>query len=289
MATSSFRLSSLRGRAVRADVRSRRPRARAMLAIVRRDYQVRRSYRLAIGMDLLFGVMNLLLYFFISRTFEDAATAPLGGAPDYFAFAIVGITITLVVQAAITGLALKVREEQLTGTLEALATQPLTATELSLGLCGLHFAFAMLRTAFYLLVAGLLLGLDLANASWPGFAIMLLATWAAMLGLGILSGGVVMVVKRGESIMGMLVFGMGLVSGAFFPVTVLPDWLEPLGEIVPTRFAYDGIRSALYEGGGWAGDALVLVLFSVVLLPLAIVAFSAAFRAARRAGSLSQY
>lgn len=269
--------------------RPKLPRGRAVLAIVRRDYLVRRSYPLAIGMDLLFGVLNLVLYYFISRTFEGAAMEPLGGAPDYFAFAVVGMAITLVVQAAITGLAVRVREEQLTGTLEALTTQPLTATELSLGLCGMHFIFGMLRTAFYLLIAGLLFGLDLAGASWSGFAIVLLATWAAMLSLGILSGAVVMVVKRGESVMGMLIFAMGLASGAFFPVTVLPDWLEALGSIAPTRFAYDGVRSALYEGGGWVGDALALVLFGAVLLPLAVVTFAAAFRAARRTGSLSQY
>ncbi|MCD6014681.1 MAG: transporter permease [Solirubrobacterales bacterium] len=264
-------------------------RGRAILAIVRRDYLVRRSYRLAIGMDLVFGVMNLLLFYFISRTFEDAATAPLGGAPDYFAFAVVGMAVTLVVQAAITGLAVRVREEQLTGTLETLVAQPLTATEMSLGLCGVSFVFAMLRTAFYLLVAGLLLGLDLAGADWSGFAIVLLATWPAMVSLGILSGAVVMVVKRGQGVMGMFVFGMGLLSGAFFPVTVLPDWLEPVGAVVPTRFAYDGIRGALYQGSGWLADALMLVLFGAVFLPLAILAFAAAFKAAKRSGSLSQY
>jgi ABC-type multidrug transport system permease subunit len=260
-----------------------------MLAIVRRDYQVTRSYRVALGMDLVFGVLNLLLYYFISRTFKGAATAPLGGAPDYFAFVIVGMAVTLVVQSAITTIATRIREEQLTGTLELLAAQPLTMTEMALGFCGLQFFFAMFRTAFYLLVAGLWLGLDFSNADWGGFPVMLLATWTAMMGLGILSGAVVMVIKRGQAVVGMFVFGMGLLSGAFFPVAVLPNWIEPLGEIVPTRFAYDGIRSALYQGGGWGGDALALVAFTVVLLPVAMGAFAWALRAARRSGSLGQY
>jgi len=265
------------------------PRLRAMLALVRRDYGVVRSYRLVLVMDLVFGVLNLILFFFISRTFDGAATAPLGGAPDYFAFVVVGIVVTLVVEAAIASLATRVREEQLTGTLELLAAQPVTPTEVSLGMNGLQFLFATLRIALYLLLAGLWLGLDLSNASWPGFVIMLAAIWVAMLSLGILAGAVVIVLKRGDSLVGLAVFGMALLSGAFFPVSVLPDWLEPISKLVPTRYAYDGIRSALYTGEGWAGDALFLVAFGAVFLPLAIWAFGRALAAAKRAGSLSQY
>jgi ABC-2 type transport system permease protein len=265
------------------------PRARAVLALVRRDYQVTRSYRIAYSLDLVFGVLNLVLYYFISRTFKGGSTAPLQGASDYFAFAIVGITVMLVVQSAVTGLALKLREEQLTGTLEMLAAQPLTVTEMSLGMCGLQFLFAMLRTLFYLVVAGILLSLDLSNADWLGFAIMLVATWGAMVSLGILSGAIVMVIKRGQGIMGLLIFGMGLISGAFFPPELLPSWLQSLGDIVPTRFAFDGIRHALYHGNDWAGDALGLIVFSVIFIPLAIWAFAWALRMARRTGSLSQY
>ena len=265
------------------------PRPRAIAALLVRDYQIRASYRLALFLDLFFGVLDLILYYFISKTFEGASTASLQGAPSYFAFALVGIAITVVITAATTGLALRVREEQLTGTLEALMAQPLSPTELAIGLCALPFLFATSRVAIYLIVAGLLFGLSFPDASWPGFALMMVVTGCAMSGIGVAAGAVVLVVKRGQSLTSVIVFGMSLLGGAFFPISVLPDWLQAVGKVVPTRFAFDGLRAALYRGSGWEDDALALGLFSLIFLPIAVWLFKQALLAARRSGSLTQY
>lgn len=260
-----------------------------MLALVRRDFRLARSYRLALVLDLLFGLANLLVFYYISATFRNAAASDLGGAPSYFAFAAVGIAITLVIQAASTGLAGRIREEQLTGTLEALLVQPVTVTELALGLASYPFLFAMARGAFYLLVAGLWLGVDFGKTSWLGFVLVLLAAAAAFSSLGGLLGAIVVVVKRGDALVGMVTFAMGIVSGAFFPISVLPGWLEPVGAVMPTRFAFEGLRSAIFEGGGWTGDALVLLAISVVSVPIAVWFFGRALALAQRAGTLTQY
>jgi ABC-2 type transport system permease protein len=250
---------------------------------------VTRSYRLAFVLDLVYGLINLVVYFFISRTFEQAHTAGLNGAPTYFAFVAVGIAITVVIGAASSGLAARIREEQLTGTLEALIAQPLTTTEVSLGLAGFPFLFAIVRAAFYILIAGAFLDLGLGNADWVGFVVVLLAAGVALSALGVLFGGLVLVVKRGEVLAGMIPFAMGLVSGAFFPVSVLPGWLEPIGRIVPTRFAFDGLRNAIFRGEDWGSDAAALALFALVALPLAIAVFERALAYGRKTGSLSQY
>jgi len=264
-------------------------RPRVVLALVRRDFRQARSYRLALVLDLLFGVANLLVFFYISRTFTNGAAIDLGGAPSYFAFASVGIVITLVIGAASTGLAARIREEQLLGTLEALVVQPVSVPELSVGLAAYTFLFAMGRGAFYLLVAGLWLGADFGETSWTGLVVILLAATAAFSSLGGLLGAVVVVVKRGDALVGMVTYTMGILSGAFFPISVLPDWLEPIGAVLPTRFAFDGLRSAIFEGSGWAGDALVLLVFSVVTVPIAVWFFGRALALARRAGTLTQY
>src|SRR4029077_1969800 len=129
------------------------PRSAAVLALVRRDYLNARSYRAVFVLDLLFGVLNLVIFFFISRTFGDRSTSNLHGAPSYFAFAALGIAVVVVMEAASAGLSIRLREEQLTGTLEALVGQPISVLELALGMTGYPFVFAMVRAAFYLLAA----------------------------------------------------------------------------------------------------------------------------------------
>ena len=106
----------------------RAPRWRVVRTLVAREYASKRTYRLAFILDLLFGIANLFVYYFISRTLGAGDNADLGDAPTYFAFALVGIAITNVIGAASTGLAYRIREEQFTGTLEALLIQPVKRT-----------------------------------------------------------------------------------------------------------------------------------------------------------------
>jgi ABC-2 type transport system permease protein len=262
---------------------------RVAAALVRRDFLIRRSYKLALILDLVFGLLNLLVYFFISRTFTGAATPHLDGAPSYFAFAVVGIALTVVIGAASTEIANTLREEQLTGTLEALVVQPVTTTQIALGLGGLPFLFAIARAVFYLVVAGVWLGLDFSRTSWIGFASVLLVAGIVMASIGIAAAALVLVIKRGQIVTAITVFGLGLLGGSVFPVSVLPGWLQPLAAIVPTRFAFDGTRAAVFRGTGWGADALVLLALSAICLPAGLALFRQALSFAQRSGSLGQY
>lgn len=257
--------------------------------MMRRDYLVSRSYRLSLLLDAVLGVLNLLIYFFISRTFASDTTAGLGGAPTYFAFAAVGVALSLVVIGASARVALRMREEQLTGTLEALAAQPLSSTEMSLGFAGFHFVFAMGRATLYLLVAGIWLGVDLSRADWLGFTLVLLATAVAMTGVGIVLAAFVLLFRRAQALIGLATLALALLGGAYFPISVLPGWLAPLARIVPTRFAFDGVRGALFRGEGWGTPTLVLLAFGAAALPVAVLLFDLSLRLARRRGSLALY
>jgi ABC-type multidrug transport system permease subunit len=264
------------------------PRLNRVLTLVRREYASRRTYRLAFLLDLMFGIANLLVYYFISRTLEVAADSNLG-VSSYFAYVLVGIAITNVIGSASTGLAYRVREEQFTGTLEALMVQPVTLTELSAGLAGYPFLFSMGRAAVYILVGGSLLGIDFGRTDWFGFVIMLLVSALAFGSLGIILGGVMLVVKRGEALVGLFTYALGILGGAFFPISTLPDWLQPIARIVPTRFAFEGLRRAIFLGEDWAKDAVILLLIGIISFPLANYFFARAVDHPRRAGTLTQY
>jgi ABC-2 type transport system permease protein len=265
------------------------PRWRVIAAIVRRDYLITRSYRLPFVLDAFYGLLELSVYYFISRTFHGFVPAQLQDAPSYFAFAAAGIAVAVVVGAAASGLAHRLREEQLTGTLEALVVQPLTTAEISLGLAGFPLLFAVGRAAVYLVVAGVWMDLDLSRTSWPGLIGLLLVTGTSLSVLGILSAAIVLVIKRGEILAGMLIAAMTILSGSVFPISALPEWLEPLGRILPLRFAFDGVRAALFRGEGWGNDFLVLLSFSIVGLAAAIAVFARALDVSKKAASLGQY
>lgn len=258
-------------------------------SLIRRDVFVASSYRLSFALEIFYGVLELGLYFFISETFDGVSSSALGAAPTYFAFAAVGIVVGAVLDATSSSVGYRIREEQVTGTLEAVSTTPVTALELCLGLVGFPFFFASARAGLYLVVAAILMNLDLTNTSWVGLGLVFVATGAAVAPIGILAGAAVLVMKRGHVISGILVFLMTILGGMVFPVSVLPDWLQPLSVVVPLRYSFDGARQALFAGTGWEDDVLVLLAAAAILWPLAVLLFSKAGARARRAGSLSEY
>lgn len=261
----------------------------AIRALVRRDFAITRSYRLSFALEAAYGVLGLVLYYFISRTFEGATSSDLGSAPSYFDFAAVGLVVGTVVVATTSSVGYRVREEQTTGTLEALVATPVGSVELSIGLVGFPFVFAAVQAMAYLAVAALFLGLDGASASWAGLVAVLLCAGLALAPIGVLAGAAVLVFKRGQMISGAIVYLMTLLGGMLFPISVLPSWIQPLAQVLPLRYAFNGAREALFTGGGWENEALVLLAWAVILWPLALLAFEGSGTHARKAGSLSEY
>lgn len=257
-------------------------------ALARRDFELTQSYRLAFVFDIGWGVLDLLLYFFISKIVEPSS-ADLGGAPSYFSFAVAGIVMSLVVYATSSDIAYRLRDEQLTGTLEILCAQPIRAVELAVGLTLFPLVFSVVRSILYLLIAAIFLDLGASDADWPGVLAMLLTAGLAFAPIGVLAAALTVAFKRAASISNVIVFGMTFISGALFPIEVMPEWLQTIGKLMPTWFAFEGLRSALFEGGGWSGDALALLVFAAVAMPCAVWLLTTSLGHARRTGTLSQY
>ncbi|SCL35444.1 ABC-2 type transporter [Micromonospora nigra] len=260
--------------------------AATVLALVRRDLGERHLLRWPLLLDFVFGVVNLVVYLFISRVLTPSTD---GGFPSasYFDFVAAGLTFMLVVQAATSQLTSRVSREQRSGTLELLAAQPLPVGALAVGLAGYPFLFALLRAAVYLLVLGTLLGLPVARAHWWAVAALLLVGGAAMMSVGIALAAIAVVVGHGDAIARLAVVGLSFLSGTYFPVTALPGVLPELTVVLPSRLALDGLRGAL-SGGPWAMSVLTLLAATALLLPMSILLFHRALAVAARRGTLTR-
>ena len=83
-----------------------------------------------------------------------------------------------------------------------------------------------------------------------------------------------------------------LLSGAYFPLDLLPGWAAAIAEYNPITVAVDGMREALLVGADWSATAravLTLVAASAASLTLGLLAFSFAVARERRRGTLGVY
>ena len=84
---------------------------------------------------------------------------------------------------------------------------------------------------------------------------------------------------------------MLLVSGVYYPLSVLPLPLQLFGYASPLTYALAGIRASLLQGAGVTEllpTAGLLLAMGVVLIPAGVVVFSWAERRAKRLGLLKR-
>ena len=87
---------------------------------------------------------------------------------------------------------------------------------------------------------------------------------------------------------GSSVFLLAPVSAVYYPVSVLPGWLQMLAWTLPSAYVFEGMRALLFEHR-FRFDLLAgAVVFNLIYLAAAFALFIAAFQSARRRGSLLQ-
>jgi ABC-2 type transport system permease protein len=111
-------------------------------------------------------------------------------------------------------------------------------------------------------------------------------------GLGVAGAAYALTFRRGAGVVGVVVMGLGLVSGVYFPLDLLPDWIASIAQYNPIALAITSMREVLLGGSGWSAvgsDVALLAVMSVFSLFLGLGAFRLAMRRERRLGTLGLY
>ncbi len=61
-----------------------------------------------------------------------------------------------------------------------------------------------------------------------------------MWGLGVLTAGAILTFRRGAGVVGLGAVVLGLLSGVYFPISLLPGWLATIAAENPIAKAIDG-------------------------------------------------
>jgi ABC-2 type transport system permease protein len=262
-------------------------------AFLRRDFLVMLSYRVAFVSDILAIAVQAAMFGFLAQLVDPSVLPSYNGVETgYFEFVIVGVVIATVSGLLLQKVSTAIRQEQMIGTLEALLVTPTSPTTVQSGSVAFDVLFIPFRMAALMGAIAVTLGLAF-HASGIMPSLVLLAGFVPFVwGLGLMAAAAIVTFRRGGGIVGFAMSVLGLVSGAFFPLTLLPAWLQKLAEANPVAIAMEGTRNALIGGAGWEGigqDLLVLVPLSLAALFAGVAAFRAALAREHRRGTLGLY
>ena len=257
-----------------------------------RDWHEQTSYRAALLFSFGGIFFRAFTFFYIAQLIGEPAQAALpeyGG--DYFAFVLIGIAFNGYFNVGLSSFSQSLRQAQTTGTLEAMLMTPTPVGQIILGSAVCSYGFTTWRVGVYLLL-GWFLGLDLSQANVPLALLGLLVSIVSFASIGILAASLIMVIKRGDPITTLISGFAALLGGIYYPITLLPEWVQPLSHLLPITYALRVIRQTLLNGSSWTAvqtDFLALLGFTAVLLPLSLWAFRTAVDRARADGSLAQF
>lgn len=268
---------------------------RKPLAFLKKDFLMEVSYRFSFVLQFASIFFSVVMFYFVAKLLGEAPSvqsslSEYGG--NYFSFVLIGIAFSNFLSVGLGSFATSIRSEQMIGTLEAMLVTPTRLSNIVLSSSQWSFAFTSLRVGVYLLIGGLFFGVSFAGAAVIPAVLALILTVVAFSSLGIISASFIMVFKRGDPIAFALSTSSTLLGGVYYPISVLPEWLQSLSYLFPITYSLHAIRLSLLQGAGFSevgGDLLALVIFSCITLPISLLCFRLAVRRAKRDGSLAHY
>jgi ABC-2 type transport system permease protein len=266
---------------------------RKLPAFIRRDLLTDWSYRLGFFVDWFNLVIQISLFYFIGKM-VNPKTLPVyaGHRVSYMEFIAIGVVVTSFIQIALSTIPSVMRQDQLMGTLEPILVTPITSSTYQLGAVIYSLVYVPLRSMLFLFGVSLMFGVSFHYSGLHLAVLVLLVFIPFVWGLGVLSAAGVMTFKRGGTAVNLIVLGLTLGSGAYFPVGLLPGWLSKIAAYNPLTIAIGTIRNVLLGHVGLVTIApkfALLIPMSAVSLTIGLVAFHLALTRERHRGTIGLY
>jgi len=235
-------------------------------------------------------VANTLTIVFIAKGIEAA-----GGTID------VNRTTTILLIGAVIWAYLGIIFEILTetvawerweGTIEYTFMAPLARPVHLAGMGIFSVVYGVVRAVILFGIVAAMFDLELPQANFWSAVLVLAIASVSFVGIGMMTAVLPLISPEKGVQLGFIAQGVLLVvSGVYYPVDVLPGWMQALAVISPATYALEGIRHAILDGDGvgavW-GDIWPLIVIGAVTIPLGLEVFRRGERYAKRHGKLKR-
>ena len=238
----------------------------------------------------LWTVANTLTIVFIAKGIEAT-----GGQID-----VDRVTTTLLVGAVVwayLGIIFEILTETVAwerweGTIEYTFMAPLSRPIHLFGMGAFAIVYGVIRAVLLFGVVALFFDLNLSQANFAAALVVLLVASISFIGIGMMTAVLPLISPEKGTQLGFIAQGLLLVvSGVYYPVEVLPQWMQWISVISPATYALDGMRDAIIDGDGLSamGDEIwPLIVIGFVSIPLGLEVFRRGERYAKRHGKLKR-
>ncbi len=267
---------------------------RPLWAFVFRDFHLTRRY---------FSWVVVFTFYALVNSATIALIGVAAGDERLTLTLVLGVLLWSFLSAMFQEISNSISYERWEGTLEYTFMAPVHRLTHLLGVSLFAVAYSVVRTVVIMVGLLLFVHLSFAGANLWGVLVVLLVASVAFMGLGLVAAILpVLSPENGAQATNIVQGVLLLVSGIYYPVAVLPAWVQPLAVLSPATYALAaarkliGLDRPLNEAGTLAGAPLssvthelgVLALMGLVLVPLGLWIFGRVEHWAKRTGKLKR-
>jgi len=182
--------------------------------------------------------------------------------------------------------------ERWEGTIEYTFMAPLTRAVHLLGTGIFAIFYGLVRATIVFITIAAFFGLHMPNANFVSALLLIAIASVSFVGIGMMTAVLPLISPEKGTQFGYVAQGLMLVvSGVYYPVSVLPEFMQWIATISPATYALRGMRAAILDGAGvgavW-GDIWPMIIIGVVSVPLGIWVFRRGELHAKKHGKLKR-
>jgi len=229
-------------------------------------------------------IMSLLLWGFITVYLARFR----GALPDFVAFLIGALILWDILFRSQQGVAVSFLEDLWSRNLINIFVSPLGPAEYVLTLLLISFIKLVMTTTLLVILAWIFYSFDIFTIGFsliPFIANLIVMGWS----VGIMTTAVILRYGREAEVLAWgVAFFFQPISAVFYPVEVLPGWLQNVAWALPSAHVFEGMRAVITTGVApvehlvWAGG------LNVVYTVAAALFFSRNFRIIKEKGLLAK-
>ena len=265
----------------------------ALWGFVERQKNLYRRYWAWEAVWLLYNLVSVLSIGYLASGLSSlGVTQSAASLHQTQLYLLVGALLWTYLSLVFFEIAFAITWERWEGTIEYTFMAPIRRLTHLLGICAASLLYGIARTAIIGFSLAFFFRLDLSHANYLAALAIFAAAILPLLGLGIFTSVLPLLSPEKGDQMAFAVQGvLLLISGVYYPITVLPLPLHAAGIVSPLTYVLAGIREALLRGQSLTNSLPtigILLLMGVILVPASVWCFSRAEIRAKRLGLLKR-
>jgi ABC-2 type transport system permease protein len=268
---------------------------KASYAFVERNINLVKRYWGWEVVFLVYSIVNALSITFIAKASPEITGITISPAEvnEFILFLLVGTLVWNYLAVVFDAISETITWERWEGTIEYTFMAPISRLTHLLGATLFAILYGVLHTAVILAVVSFFFDVSLAQANFIGAMVLLSVGSLSFVGMGIFAAVLPLLFpERGAQMTNVIKALILLVSGVYFPIVVLPGWMQTISLLSPAYYVLAGMREALLENASVFSLAqayvLPLLIIGVIAVPSGLWFFVTAEHFAKRTGRLKR-